>query len=256
MNSLLVAPSLNLGCSSPPFFGFIPFSTNTIVWQRRSRWRRSSDGSSHKTSRHRWLDRCSDLNGCVKVLIEHLGAWGWTHWSHPLFSLGPDKEYWCSHYGSAIWDFAWTWSFSLLSKNWSFGCEWTTCFFSPWCRTLYWCKYGLDKTNRRQISLINGLPNWLICLRRRPRRTKCFITSVNKSVWRDSTLSLWGGSESNVSSTVCDRGYEETLSRDQRDFQKLSSPCCRIARKANAEEVITRNGSCDLCAAANEGVLK
>lgn len=207
MNSLLVAPSLNLGCSSPPFLVLFPFPLIQLS---------DNEGVAEgvqamvlviKNSRHRWLDRCSDLNGCVKVLIEHLGAWGWTHWSHPLFSLGPDKEYWCSHYGSSIWDFAWTWSFSPLSKDWSCGREWTTCFFSPWYRTLYWCKYGHDKTSQRQISLINGLPNWLICLRRHPRRTKRFITSVNKSVWRDSTLSLWGGSESYVSSTVCDEGY-------------------------------------------------
>lgn len=83
-----------------------------------------------KTSRHRWLDRSSDLNGCVKVLIEHLGAWGWTHWSHPQFSLGPDKEYWCSQYGSTIWDFSPTWSFLPLSKDYSCTYEWTYC--SAW----------------------------------------------------------------------------------------------------------------------------
>lgn len=41
-----------------------------------------------------------------------------------------------------------------------------------------------------------------------------------------------------------------------KDSQNLSSPCCRIARKPNAEEAITRNGSPYSCAAANEGALK
>lgn len=50
---------------------------------------------------------CTDLNSFVKLLIEHLRARGWTHWSYTMFSLGPDTEYWYTEYGSTIWDFTW-----------------------------------------------------------------------------------------------------------------------------------------------------
>lgn len=132
MNSLLVAPSLNHGRSSPPFFLFWFLFPFPLI--------QSSDNKGVaegvqamvpviKTGRH----RSSDLNDCVKVLIEHLAAWGWTHWFYPQFSLGPDKEYWCSQYGPSIWDFSLMWSFSPLSNDYSFRYEWTYC--SAW---LFW----------------------------------------------------------------------------------------------------------------------
>lgn len=117
-----------------------------------------------KTSRHRWLDRCSDLNGCVKVLIEHLGAWGWTHWSHPLFSLGPDKEYWCSHYGSSIWDFAWTRSFSPLSKIKVAGASGRLAFSAPDAPRFIDANTVMTKpTNVRSPWLMAFPTDWFVC---------------------------------------------------------------------------------------------
>lgn len=73
----------------------------------------------------------TDLNGCVKLLIEHLRARGLTHWSSTLFSLGPDREYWYTRYGSTIWDFTWMWSFLSLSMDWRHVSRWIYCFAWP-----------------------------------------------------------------------------------------------------------------------------
>lgn len=63
----------------------------------------------------------TDLNGFVKLLIEHLRVWGWMHWSYTMFSLGPDREYWYTEYRSTILDVTRLWNFLSLNTDWIIG---------------------------------------------------------------------------------------------------------------------------------------
>lgn len=143
----------------------------------------------------------TDLNGCVKLLIEHLRVWGWIYWSYTMFSLGPDREYWYTEYRSTILDVTRLWNFFVFEHrldHWRHVHQWillclafsTLWSFGKDAAKACWCKYDHDKPSQCQISMINGLQDSLICLRL-PWQTKCFIISINKSVWLDSTVSSW-----------------------------------------------------------------
>ena len=88
----------------------------------------------------------TDLNGCVKLLIEHLRASGRTHWSHTMFSLGRDREYWYSEYRFTILDFMWR--FLSLNIDW---------FVKGMCVSERIALWGFFNTWEIQVKMLHKL---------------------------------------------------------------------------------------------------